>query len=53
MAFAMTSLGCEEIWDCLTFKIAGEICHRIGTLVPASQESPQYLQLYFRGNTDE
>ncbi len=49
----MTSLGCEEIWDCLTFKITEKIYCRIGTLVPASQESPRYLQLYFLGNIEE
>ncbi len=49
----MTSLGCEEMWNCLTFKITGKINHRIGTLVPASQESTRYLQLYFLGNAEK
>lgn len=51
-AFAMTSLGCSENWDYLTFKISGKMYHRIGALIPAPQDSPQFLQLYFLGNTD-
>lgn len=52
-AFAMTSLGCREIWDCLTFRISGKLYHRIGSLVPLPQDTPQFLQIYFLGNSNE
>ena len=51
-ALAMTSLGCKEIYDYLTFKISGRLYHLIGSLVPLPEEHPKYLQIYFLGNTD-
>lgn len=52
-ALSMTSFGCEEEWDCMTFRISGKVYHKIGSLLPPPDSSPQYLQLYFIGNEEE
>lgn len=45
--FQMTSFGTTA------FKIRGQICHRIGSLMPLLDESHKFLQMYFFGNEDE
>ena len=49
--FAMTSFGAtkkiREPGYMPTFKIQGQVYHRIGGLNPAENEDPKYLQLYF------
>lgn len=41
----MKSLGCKEIWDYLTFRISGNMYHRIGSLVPLPQKTSQFIFL--------
>jgi hypothetical protein len=50
--FAMTSMGANVI-DSINdghgpyvFKISGQICHRIGSLIPSQGARPEYTQLY-------
>ena len=49
-AFQMTSFGCSEDkipgWQ-PTFRIKGQIHHRIGSLFTESDERPVYCQIYF------
>ena len=49
-AFQMASMGCEQVrlpgWFPV-FTVHGTVCHRIGSLLPAEDARPQYLQLYF------
>lgn len=52
-AFCMTSLGCEEEWNPMTFKISGQIYHRIGSLLPANVQNSRFLQIYFVGDRKE
>ena len=33
-----------------TFKVQGQICHRVGSLLPTSGVDPQFLQIYFMGD---
>jgi len=50
-AFSMTSLGCnEEFCNNLTFKVCGKVCHKIGSIFPAREDDPRFLQLYFMNN---
>ncbi|CAE1157437.1 unnamed protein product [Acanthosepion pharaonis] len=48
--FQMTSFGAqvvrEEGWM-LSFKIQGQVYHRIGSLLPEETSTPKFLQLYF------
>ncbi len=53
-AFQMTSFGAkrfEETGFMPTFKIQGQVYHRIGSLLPTPNENPQFLQVYFMGDT--
>jgi hypothetical protein len=47
---SMTSLGCKRVvlpgWN-PTYTIQGQLCHRIGTMFPERNNSPQFLQIYF------
>lgn len=36
-----------------TFKVQGQVYHRIGSMQPMVNEEPQFLQLYFVGNYKE
>ena len=36
-----------------TFKIQGQVYHRIGSLLPVDGQEPQFLQIYFMGNSKE
>ena len=49
-AFQMTSFGCNEIafpGFNPSFKIQGQVYHRIGSMVPSTGESPKFCQIYF------
>ena len=35
-----------------TFKIKGQIYHKVGSLLPMPNESPKFLQIYFMGSED-
>ncbi len=51
-AFAFTSLGVKidssiyGVRGIYTFRIQGELCHRISTLLPQEGEEPKFAQLY-------
>lgn len=54
--FQMTSFGGKEIRVgnfMPTFKIEGQVYHRIGSLIPPSGEDPQFLQIYFISDADQ
>ena len=36
-----------------TFKIQGQIYHKVGSLLPDPNEEPKFLQIYFLGGEDE
>lgn len=36
-----------------TFKVQGQVYHRIGSLMPMPDEIPKYLQIYFMGSEDD
>ncbi|KAJ1263943.1 hypothetical protein BS78_09G225500, partial [Paspalum vaginatum] len=50
--FAMTSMGAKVIESIndgrspYVFKISGQVCHRIGSLIPSQGHRPEYAQLY-------
>jgi hypothetical protein len=50
-AFAFTSMGAKELGansaGVPSFRVHGQVMHRMGTLAPAPGGSPQYAQLYF------
>ncbi|GBP21595.1 hypothetical protein EVAR_9780_1 [Eumeta japonica] len=50
----MTSFGATNIVNNTgympTFKVQGQIYHRIGSLLPVQDEDPKFLQIYFTGN---
>lgn len=51
----MTSFGAKEIREgnfMPTFKIEGQVYHRIISLIPPSGESPQFLQICFIYDAD-
>ncbi|GBN97888.1 hypothetical protein AVEN_19205-1 [Araneus ventricosus] len=52
--FQITSLGTrKDIRECgymPTFKIQGQVYHRIGSLCPQPNEEPEFLQIYFVGD---
>lgn len=55
-AFQMTSLGAKVITEgnfMPTFKVQGQIYHRIGSLLPLPNKEPQFLQLYFISDMEE
>ena len=51
--FQMTSFGATSIVKesgfMPTFKVQGQIYHRIGSRLPCPNESPKFLQIYFMG----
>jgi hypothetical protein len=52
--FQMTSFGattevCEPGFM-PTFKVQGQVYHRVGSLLPPSNEEPKFLQIYFMGD---
>lgn len=55
-AFQMTSFGATNIvlHDGFpsTFKIQGQVYHRIGNICPNANDQPKYLQIFFMGNKD-
>ncbi|GBL76140.1 hypothetical protein AVEN_234426-1 [Araneus ventricosus] len=59
--FQMTSFGATEIVNNIaangqqfnsTFKIKGQIYHKVGSLLPMPNESHKFLQIYFMGGED-
>src|SRR5258705_4090333 len=55
-AFQMTSFVDREIREANympTFKIQGQVYHRIGSLLPSPGNSPQFLQIYFVSDSDQ
>ena len=54
-AFSMTSFGCQEVresgWN-PSFKIQGQVCHKIGSLCPLPNEKPKFTQIYFVDDYD-
>ncbi|XP_049315830.1 uncharacterized protein LOC125779235 [Bactrocera dorsalis] len=59
--FQMTSFGATKICDLAsdgrnskpTFKIQGQVYHKIGSLMPMPDDNPKYLQIYFMGSCEE
>ncbi|GBN55601.1 hypothetical protein AVEN_119165-1 [Araneus ventricosus] len=55
--FQMTSFGStKEIREAgfmPTFKVQGQVYHRIGSLQPLRNEEPKFLQIYFVGDKDK
>ena len=54
-AFQMTSFGCNEIMTAgfnPSFRIQGQVCHLIGSIVPTAGESPKFAQIYFIDNRE-
>lgn len=56
-SFQMTSFGASKIENekryLTTFRIQGQIYHRIGSLLPTPGEEHKFLQIYFMGNEEE
>ncbi|CAF3947988.1 unnamed protein product [Rotaria magnacalcarata] len=52
--FQMTSFGAsEKVFESgfrSTFKVQGQVYHRVGSLLPSSDEAPKFLQIYFMGD---
>ena len=36
-----------------TFKIQGQVSHRIGSLLPMPDADPKFLQIYFMGDEEQ
>lgn len=54
--FQMTSFGAKQIVEegCMpTFKVQGQVYHLYGSLIPNTQENPQFLQIYFVGEDEK
>ncbi|XP_055948334.1 uncharacterized protein LOC129981502 [Argiope bruennichi] len=59
--FQMTSFGATKICDLTsngrnfetTFKVQGQVYHKIGSLLPMPDDDPKFLQIYFMGNCEE
>ncbi|KAF8771706.1 hypothetical protein HNY73_019086 [Argiope bruennichi] len=57
----MTSFGATKICDLAsngrnfetTFKVQGQVYHKIGSLLPMPDDDPKFLQIYFMGNCEE
>ncbi|XP_072392261.1 uncharacterized protein [Diabrotica undecimpunctata] len=57
----MTSFGATKICDRAsdgrnfenTFKIQGQVYHKIGSLMPMPDNNPKFLQIYFMGDCEE
>ena len=55
LAFQMTSFGAKIVTQggfMPTFKVQGQVYHRIGSLLPEENENCQFLQIYFMGNQE-
>ena len=56
-AFQMTSFGVSKLalqpGFMSTFRIQGQVCHRIGSLIPETGKKPEFLQIYFVGSTEK
>ncbi|GFW91287.1 ATP-dependent DNA helicase [Trichonephila clavipes] len=51
--FQMTSFGAKEIKEgnfMPTFKVQGQVYHRIGSLMARAHQKPSFLQIYFMGD---
>jgi len=52
--FQMTSFGAtSEVCEpgfMPTFKVQGQVYHRVGSLLPPTNEEPKFLQIYFMGD---
>ena len=50
-AFQLASLGCNvirhDVGPRATFTVQGNVCHRIGTLLPVRDGEEQFMQVYF------
>ncbi|CAF4665941.1 unnamed protein product, partial [Rotaria sp. Silwood2] len=55
--FQMTSFGAtSEVCEpgfMPTFKVQGQVYHRIGSLLPPTNEEPKFLQIYFMGDEQQ
>uniref|UniRef100_A0A8D9E7B6 OTU domain-containing protein n=1 Tax=Cacopsylla melanoneura TaxID=428564 RepID=A0A8D9E7B6_9HEMI len=54
--FQMTSFGAKEIREgnfMPTFKVQGQVYHRIGSLLPPPELQPAFLQIYFVGDDEK
>ncbi|XP_060858512.1 uncharacterized protein LOC132935889 [Metopolophium dirhodum] len=54
--FQMTSFGAKQIVEegfMPTFKVQGQVYHLYGSLIPNTQENPQFLQIYFVGEDEK
>lgn len=54
-AFQMTSFGASKVVNdgyMPTFKIQGQIYHRIGSLLPLLEDESKFLQIYFIGDNE-
>jgi hypothetical protein len=59
--FQMTSFGATKICDLTsngnnfetTFKIQGQVYHKIGSLMSMPNDDPKFLQIYFMGSCEE
>ena len=54
-AFQMTSFGCNEITMTgfnPSFRTQGQVYHLIGSIAPATGESPKFCQIYFIDNRE-
>ena len=53
----MTSLGANKILESqgfnTCFKVQGQVYHLLGTLDAQNNQQPNYLQMYFMGNTED
>jgi hypothetical protein len=48
-SFGATNEVCEPGFM-PTFKVQGQVYHRVGSLLPPSNEEPKFLQIYFMGD---
>ena len=54
--FQMTSFGAKVVNEgnfMPTFKIQGQVYHRIGSFLPSPEREPSFLQIYFVGNDEK
>jgi len=52
----MTSFGAKAVSYCdfmPTFRIQGQVYHRIGSVLPTPENVPSFLQIYFIGNDEK
>ncbi|XP_024888866.1 uncharacterized protein LOC112465530, partial [Temnothorax curvispinosus] len=53
--FNMTSFGAKQVQQdgfIPTFKVQGQVYHLVGSLLPASEQEAQFLQIYFVGEDE-